>query len=135
MEKLRCGERQIKMQSQNYQYTVEINQGGKLTVGWPGRSLWTTNTGGECDKPCTFEMKCDDNSLILHDYEKKFFSTKQSEIILLQMNGNNWATNGYAIIQDDGDFVIFDGTGKPMWRSNTAGGIRGYGHFHSYSGE
>ena len=33
-----------------------------------------------------------------------------------------WGSNAYAIIQDDGEFVIFDGKRRAMWRSNTAGG-------------
>ena len=135
LKKLRCGERRTEMKSQNYQYTVEIDQSGKVTVGRPGQSLWTSHRGGHCDKPCKLSMKCDDNSLILIDYRRILFSTKETETLVLEMTGNNWASNGYAIIQNDGDFVIFDGNGKAMWRSDTAGGIQGYGHVHSYNGE
>ena len=35
---------------------------------------------------------------------------------------NNWEQGGYAILQDDGNFVVYDGRNRTVWSTGTSGG-------------
>ena len=66
------------------------------------------------------------------DHQLQVVDRKSKVIWSLGVSGSSWAVNGYAKIQNDGDFVMFDGEERAMWRSNTGMGRAGSGCFHNF---
>ena len=42
--------------------------------------------------------------------------------VYIGKDGVDWANGGYATLQTDGNFVVYDGDNNVMWSTNTLGG-------------
>jgi len=80
--------------------------------------IWTSRTSGEGDPPYLLDFKQSNNQLRVCD--KHYNVTWQSEVYANKTN--NWARGGYAILQEDGNFVVYDGRNRTMWSTGTSGG-------------
>ena len=112
------------IKSKNGTYIVEMQNDGNLVlykkIGKAKTHLWASNTGGHQEgSPYTLSMQSSDNHLVVFDTNSKITWYTS---VYIGKNGDNWAKKGFAVIEDDGNFVVYDGNRIPMWSSGTNGG-------------
>ena len=82
------------------------------------RIIWTSRTSGAGDPPYLLVFNQSNNQLRIRD--KHHNVTWQSEVFANKTNDRT--QGGYAILQDDGNFVVYDGRNRTMWSTGTSGG-------------
>ena len=104
------------MKSENGAYKAAVETDAKLVVYKGNRPIWSSKTNGQTNKtngPFMLQVQCRDNHLVMYD--------KNEEVIWQSgVYGNSSAPGGYASMQDDGDFVVYNGKDRAIWRSGTA---------------
>ena len=109
------------LESSNGVYFVSMQGDGNLVLYRRGGhrahpvAIWASNTHGKCCGGFVLRMQTDNNLVI--------YSEKRAR------PGAVWASNtvcdkkhAKAVVQSDGNFVIYSGRGKAIWSSGTAGG-------------
>lgn len=98
--------------SQNRMYSVKMQSDGNLVIYKDGVTpLWASGTAGRGGGNQRVVMQGDNNLAIHSDHG------------VLWSSGTECGTwPAAAKIQDDGNFVIYDGDYNPIWVSNTDGG-------------
>ena len=122
-----------KLSSTNGNYVLVMQQDGNLVIykketsGWA--AIWASQTAGKGTSPYKLVMQGGDNHLLIRDAEKTaIWSTK-----VLIADHSPWKEGGFAVLQDDGNFVVYDGYKSPMWDTATEGGYKGvYGTGRKY---
>ena len=119
-ETLQSGKAMI---SENGLYTLKIQSDGNIVLYKvdvdPWIDLWASGTTGKGNGPYTMTMQSNDNHLILHDTNSKVICAPN---VYIGNDGLDWATGGYATLQTDGNFVVYDGYDNVMWSTAAAGG-------------
>jgi YD repeat-containing protein len=102
--------RGAQLTSPNSQYAVVLQTDGNLVLYSTTGALWSTNTGSS-------------QAALL-------FMQSNGDLVLFNPNTTTSAwdakvtyPNSYAVIQDDGNFVIYDASNIARWATNTAGGV------------
>jgi hypothetical protein len=115
---------------------VVQNDGNTCIYDRNGTATWSTNTWNQGQAPYHLTMQ-DDRNLVLYDrnnkavwasntYQENVFDTVENDHNLYQ-NGYLKSKNGkhYARVQDDGNFVIYNGnnfiSSNAVWASQTGG--------------
>ena len=105
--------------SSNGLYQARMQSDGNLVVYKGNDAIWASNTVGKGNAPYTMSLQGLDNHMVVYDKDLKF--VWGTGAYFDKMN-NNVVDGGYAIMQDDGNFVVYNGNGDPLWNSGTTGG-------------
>ena len=114
-----------KLSSTNGNYVLNMQPDGNLvlykkdTSGWV--ALWASQTTGKGTLPYKLIMQGSDNHLLIRDTEKTAIWATNVFIA----DYSPWKEGGFAVLQDDGNFVVYDGNKTPMWATATVGGNKG----------
>jgi hypothetical protein len=100
------------LQSQNGQYRLICQDDGNVVLYGPGdRVRWSTLTNGTGTPPYRIVLQAD-RDFVLDDSERALWKSN-----------TYWPSHPGTIIvvQNDGNLVMYDVGGAPVWASNTAG--------------
>ena len=84
---------------------------GNLVLYKGSRVLWASGTDGQGNGPYELRMQSD-NHLVLYDTDS---SVIWAPGVHIGKDDKQWAKGAYAIIEDDGNFAVYDGNNKIMW--------------------
>ena len=107
------------LMSSNSLYQVRMQNDGNLVLYKGSDAIWWSNTVGQGQSPYKLVMHRADNHMVMYDKDSKVVWGTGA---FLGKSFKDGAAQGYAIIQDDGNFVVYDGNGEVMWESQTSGG-------------
>ena len=82
------------------------------------RIIWASRTSGAGDPPYLLGLKQSNNKLKICDRHYNITWKSDSS----NAKTNKWTPGGYAILQNDGNFVIYDGKNRTVWSTGTSGG-------------
>ena len=80
--------------------------------------IWASRTTGAGDPPYNLMLLRFSNQLVVEDGGSNIIWSTGTKV----SNNNNWTAGGYAIIQENGNFVLYDGSNRTMWTSDTVDG-------------
>ena len=103
--------------SNNGIYGIKMKNDGNMILYKGNIKLWASNTNGYRNGPFQLRMQTD-NHLVLWDVSCNAIWATHGYL----HGDNDWKRGAYAIIQNDGNFVVYDGNDKIMWSTNTVGG-------------
>ena len=124
-----------KLSSPNGYYVLSMQPDGNLVLYkrscyegcWV--AIWASQTTGKGSSPYKLKMQGSDNHLLIRDTEKTAIWATNVFIA----DHSPWKEGGFAVLQDDGNFVVYDGDKTPMWDTATVGGNNGiYGSGQKY---
>ena len=95
----------VKLVSNNEQYTLINQSDGNLVLYGPSGAVWSTSTVG---RGSTGLLMQGDGNLVLYGGSTPLWSS-----------GTPGYAGAWAIMQDDGNFVVYDNGGYPLWSRST----------------
>ena len=84
--------------------------------------IWASMTIGSGFPPYKLKLNKKTNELEIHSSHNK--STWKSGVTVSTDNG--YKKGGFAILKNNGDFVIYDKNNVTMWSSGTKGGVKSH---------
>ena len=97
----------------------------KHCSGSKGRQpIWASNTYGRGKGPYTLVMQ-NDNALVIYDTHSNPIWWNNALIDKSGLVDYQWTKGAYATLQDDGNFVVYDGQHRTMWDTGTYDGKQG----------
>ena len=108
--------------SENGLYRLAVQADGNIVLKNGDDVLWASGTHGKGTAPYLMTMQLHDLHLVLRDADEKVIWAPD---VYIGKGGKNWAEGGYAVLQTDGNFVVYDGAAKAMWATNTQKGQKG----------
>jgi hypothetical protein len=113
------------LESENGEYRFTMQGDGNLVLYRGGDPLWASGTDGEYGAHCVFQK--DGHFLVYRCGEDGRVSTDPDDCV--------WKTDifgdegtfhgGWCCMQNDGNFVQYDRSGRPLWCTRTDGGQQG----------
>ncbi len=110
-----------KLMSPNGKYLLLMQEDGNLVIynlvsnSNEKTAIWSTRTNGQTSASLSVKaFMTEDGNFVLSQYNKTNYTTKT--IWSTQTNGNPEA---YLTMQDDGNLVVYNKTGRALWASNT----------------
>ena len=80
--------------------------------------IWASRTTGAGRPPYRLDLNENTNELEIHDSYDNFVWKSSVSV----SNRNNFVNGGYAILENNGNFVVYDGKNTTMWSTGTKGG-------------
>ena len=88
------------------------------------RHIWASNTYGRGKSPYRLVMQSD-NALVIYDANSSPIWWNNALIDKSGLVDYQWREGAYATLQDDGNFVVYDGQHRTMWDTGTYDGNKG----------
>ena len=114
------------LSSLNGKYHISIQPDGDLELHkiknrkkkskW--KVIWASRTTGAGDPPYVFSLLKSSNQLVVEDRVSNIIWSSGTKV----SSSNNWIAGGHATMEENGDFVLYDGNGRTMWSSDTVHG-------------
>ena len=108
--------------SKNKHYHLWVQDNGDLELyfvhGGSWNVIWASQTVGSGFAPYKLNLNKNTNELEIHD-RKNTITWKSGVSVSIE---NGYKKGGFAIVENNGDFVIYDGNNITMWSSGTKGG-------------
>ena len=80
--------------------------------------IWASRTTGAGDPPYTLLIVKFSNELVVKDSGSNIIWSSGTKV----SSNNNWIAGGHATMEENGNFVLYDGNGRTMWSSDTVDG-------------
>ena len=80
--------------------------------------IWGSRTTGAGDPPYTLLLVKFSNELVVKDSGSNIIWSSGTKV----SSNNNWIAGGHATMEENGNFVLYDGNGRTMWSSDTVDG-------------
>ena len=106
------------LSSSSKEYVLRLTIDGRLLLYKGTNLLWGTRKGYIGRSHFKLKMGRDNHLVLSNDYSEEFWATG----VYIGNEGNNWEKGGYAVLQDDGNFVVYDGNRTAMWDTQTYDG-------------
>ena len=123
------------LMSKNRKYVLLLQEDGNLVLykcfnaNCPNssgkRDIWASNTYGKGNPPYSLVIQRD-NVLVIYDTNKH--PIWWNSLTILDRNERvtfQWTSNAYAVLLDDGNFVVYDSQQRLMWDTATYDGEKG----------
>ena len=104
--------------SSSKEYVLRLNTDGTLLLYKGEDLLWTSGAKNIGSAPYKLSMQKDNHLILRNNDSVEVWATG----VYIGRDGNAWEKGGYAILQDDGNFVVYDGNGIAMWDTQTYDG-------------
>ena len=109
------------LKSVNGKYKLLMQDDGNLVLQTKeGKALWASDTAGKGSAPYRLKLQDHDMHLVIYDKDTTAIFATGTYI----EKDNEWKAGGHAKLEDDGNFVVRDGSNKVMWDTGTSGGTK-----------
>lgn len=111
-----------KLASENRHFHLWMQKDGNLELHKYNRGdwivIWASRTTGSGSSPYKLYLNERTNELEIHDKHNKVIWKSGVSV----SNRNNFMPGGQAILERDGNFVVYDGKSTIMWSTGTENG-------------